>query len=104
MPSVAAQPLATEDEAAAKKKHKQEMILSAVNMGSIELQADSNIRLQLPHSPPMPRCAARPFAAAIRRRFPSMQITDWDGDDDGKLPFVWRLAMFGTLSTFLVLK
>lgn len=91
MPRVAAQPIATEDEAAEKKRQKQQMILSAAKMGSIELQADSNIRLQLPHSPPMPRCAARPFAAAIRRRFPSMKITDWDGDDDGKLPTAFSM-------------
>ena len=42
----------------------------------------------------------RPFAAAIRRRFPSMKITDWDGDDDGKLPLGWQ---FGNVHPFGVL-
>eukprot|EP00434_Breviolum_minutum_P004590 symbB.v1.2.004046.t1/scaffold228.1/size260974/15 len=68
------------------------LVQSAAAHARLELQLDETIRVQLPESPPLPRCNSRPFSKAFRKQFPTAKILSYDGDDDGKLPFVRSLV------------
>ena len=46
----------------------------------------------LPRAPPLMIVATRPFSKAFRKQFPTAKIISYDGDDDGKLPFVRSLV------------
>ena len=41
---------------------------------------------------PLMSVASRPFSKAFRKQFPTAKILSYDGDDDGKLPFVRSLV------------
>ena len=77
------------------------LILTAAKHLSLEWQND-RIRLRLPSDPPVDRCHSGPFARALRRYIPEIQVEEWDAacSDTGRQPMVYSMEK-GLMSKYV---